>query len=117
MVFILYFQQATHVRPRPSLIAFDTYYVYIYMEENNVRVRYLPAFPLHLSHLHQLFAPDILYGPPSSLSSCAHFYNRLPEIGETNRAEFSIDSVYGPLQYYTIPETSHVVVSACDYEG
>lgn len=25
MVFVLYFQQATHVRPRPSLIVFDTY--------------------------------------------------------------------------------------------
>jgi len=49
MVFILYFQQATHVQPRPSLIVFDTYYVYIYiiyMEQNNVRVRYRPAFPL-----------------------------------------------------------------------
>lgn len=86
------------------------------MEENNVRVRYRSAFSLHLSHLHQLFAPDILYGPSSSLSSCTHCCNRLLEIGETNRAEFPIDSVYGPPKY-TLSETSHVVVSACDYEG
>lgn len=66
------------------------------MEENNVRVRYRSAFSLHLSHLHQLFAPDILYGPSSSLSSCTHCCNRLLEIGETNRAKFPIDSVYGP---------------------
>lgn len=34
MVFILYFRQATHVRPRPSLIVFDTY-----IWNRNVRVR------------------------------------------------------------------------------
>jgi len=46
MVFILYFQQATHVRPRPSLIVFDTYYIYIYgiVENNNIRVIYRLSF-------------------------------------------------------------------------
>jgi len=48
MVFILYFQQATHARPA-SLIVFDTLFIYIYIhgivEKNSIRVIYRLAFP------------------------------------------------------------------------
>lgn len=87
-VFILYFQQATHVRPRPSLIVFDTY-AYRMDEKQQIHSSFYPSLS---SSLQQRFP-----GRHFSSVLCALFpfaahvdillqrlCNRLPDTGETN---------------------------------
>ena len=88
MVFILYFQQATHVRLRPSLIVFDTRVSYTYTSGLDV----LPIFLcIAASFLYPSFVRFVFLFTPLPLiyyDSSSHCCDHLLENGETNRTEY-----------------------------